>query len=116
MLTWREDGFSNPGWHIPGGIIRYKEIAASRIIAVAASELGTEVEFEETPIAINEIIHPSRSNRGHFISLLFKCWITKPLDKSLRYLGGNPKAGEWAWHKHCPTDLLDLHDVYRKFL
>ncbi|MDP2923379.1 MAG: NUDIX hydrolase, partial [Candidatus Omnitrophota bacterium] len=24
LLTWRDDGFYPPGWHIPGGIVRYK--------------------------------------------------------------------------------------------
>ena len=34
-----------PGWHIPGGIIRYKETLASRIAAVAETELGTTVQL-----------------------------------------------------------------------
>lgn len=25
LLTWRDDKFYGPAWHIPGGIIRFKE-------------------------------------------------------------------------------------------
>jgi len=32
LLTWRADNFYGPGWHIPGGIIRFKESASSRIL------------------------------------------------------------------------------------
>ncbi|SVE18316.1 uncharacterized protein METZ01_LOCUS471170, partial [marine metagenome] len=35
LLTWRGgDETSKPGWHIPGGIVRYKEKIADRIRAV----------------------------------------------------------------------------------
>ena len=30
LLTWRDDGYHKPGWHIPGGIIRLKEKLAKR--------------------------------------------------------------------------------------
>jgi colanic acid biosynthesis protein WcaH len=59
-LTWRDDGYCNPGWHIPGGIIRFKETIATRIKVVARYELGAEVDFDPVPLAINEVIHPSR--------------------------------------------------------
>jgi len=45
LLTWRDDGYWKPGWHVPGGIIRYKETLADRVRAVAKNELGAEVEF-----------------------------------------------------------------------
>ena len=25
ILSWRSDKFYGPGWHVPGGIIRFKE-------------------------------------------------------------------------------------------
>lgn len=25
LLTWREDEYYGPGWHVPGGIVRFKE-------------------------------------------------------------------------------------------
>ena len=44
LLTWRDDGYDySPGWHIPGGIIRYKECRGERVQAVAQKELGTSV-------------------------------------------------------------------------
>ncbi|OGW08211.1 MAG: hypothetical protein A2W77_07965 [Nitrospinae bacterium RIFCSPLOWO2_12_39_16] len=116
LLTWRDDGYCAAGWHIPGGIIRYKETMAARIEAVAKNELGTSVEFDPTPIAINEIIHPSRNNRGHFISLLIRCSLTTPPEEDLRFKGRNPMPDEWMWHKCCPDNIIPVHEIYRKFI
>ncbi len=116
LLTWRDDGFYPPGWHVPGGIIRYKETIADRIGAVAASELGSEVEFKPEPLAINQVIHPSRRARGHFISLLYECTLMRALDQARRYEKGIPKPGEWAWHDECPSDIISVHEMYRKFI
>jgi ADP-ribose pyrophosphatase YjhB (NUDIX family) len=117
LLTWRDDGYEySPGWHIPGGIIRYKESSADRIHAVARKELGTTVRFHPEPLAIREVIHPTRKDRGHFISLLFLCELTGPLNESLRFHGEPPVSGQWSWHEHCPEDLIPVHDMYRAFL
>ena len=43
LLTWRDDQFHGPAWHIPGGIIRFKERIETRIAKVAQSELGAKV-------------------------------------------------------------------------
>jgi len=117
LLTWRDDGYEySPGWHIPGGIIRYKESRAERVQAVARKELGTSVRFREEPLAIREVIHPTRRDRGHFISLLYLCELAGTLDDTLRFQGGNPLAGQWAWHEEAPPDLIPVHDMYRAFL
>lgn len=117
LLTWRDDGYYPSGWHIPGGIVRYKETIADRIKAVAAGELGAKVKFKLKPLALNEIIHPLRRNRGHGISLLHECTLIGSLDENLRYRKGIPKPGEWAWHEKCPNDLIPVHDeIYRKFI
>ena len=116
LLTWRDDGYYPAGWHIPGGIIRYKETISDRINAVAVSELGTDIKFKKDPLAINEVIHSSRRARGHFISLLYECTLTSPLDKNRRYEKGIPKPGEWAWHSKCPDDIISVHEMYRKFI
>jgi colanic acid biosynthesis protein WcaH len=116
LLTWRDDGYYPPSWHVPGGIIRYKETISARINAVAASELGAAVRFKKGPLAINEVIHPSRKNRGHFISLLYECTLVSSLDENLMHKNGVPKAGEWSWHNKCPKDIIPVHDMYREFL
>jgi colanic acid biosynthesis protein WcaH len=116
LFTWREDALHAPGWHIPGGIIRFKETAAARIAAVAADELGTTVAFEDQPIAFNQIIIPGRDTRGHFISLLYDCTLRSELDESLRFHGGEPEPGQWAWHRGCPSQLLNVHEIYRQHI
>jgi ADP-ribose pyrophosphatase YjhB (NUDIX family) len=117
LLTWRDDGYEySPGWHVPGGIIRYKERSADRIQAVAAKELGASVSFRPEPIAIREVFHPARRNRGHFISLLFRCELESPPDERLHFVAGAPQNGQWAWHSGCPANLIRVHDMYRPFL
>jgi colanic acid biosynthesis protein WcaH len=116
LLTWRDDEFYGAGWHIPGGIIRFRETAAERVRAVAASELGAEVGFEPSPIRVEEAIDRTREVRGHFISLLYRCALTGPPRAELEYRGGPPAAGVWKWHASCPPDLLPVHRVYEQFL
>jgi len=116
LLTWRDDGYYPPGWHIPGGIIRYKETIADRINAVASTELKVDVKFKKVPLAMNELINPSRRNRGHFISLLYECTLTSLPDNNRRYEKGIPKPGEWAWHNKCPNNIIPVHEIYHKFM
>lgn len=116
LLTWRDGGHYLPGWHIPGGVIRYKETISERIKAVAAGELGAEVNFRQDPLAINEVILPSRKVRGHSISLLYECTLINPPEKNLKHQGGLPRPGQWAWHDKCPPDLIPVHEMYRKYL
>jgi colanic acid biosynthesis protein WcaH len=114
LLTWRHDENYGPGWHIPGGIIRYKETAAVRIRLTAQRELGTAVEFDPEPLAVREAIDPVRRERGHFISLLYRCRLQAAPADHLR-AGATPRAGQWAWHRACPPDLIPEHHDYRRF-
>lgn len=116
LLTWRDDGYYPPGWHVPGGIVRYKEKIAERVNAVAKNELGAEVEFNPAPLAINEVIHNTRKNRGHFISLLYQCRFVTPPDESLRCKNNSPNRNEWMWHSSCPANIISVHEMYRKFI
>jgi ADP-ribose pyrophosphatase YjhB (NUDIX family) len=116
LLTWREDEYYGPGWHVPGGIVRFKETTASRIQAVAANELGASVEFGTDPLAMNEVMHATRQTRGHFISLLYACRLTSPLDPRFAYQGGAAENGQWAWHATCPENLISVHGLYRKYI
>ena len=63
LLTWRDDELGQ-GWHIPGGIIRYKETSAERIRECARLELGAEVSFDAAPLLVLETIRPHRSLSG----------------------------------------------------
>jgi colanic acid biosynthesis protein WcaH len=116
LLTWRDDRFYGPAWHIPGGIIRFKEKIEDRIEKVAQLELGASVRFAPEPIHIRGLINSERDVRGHFISLLFLCELTTNLPRDMAYIEGQPKPGEWAWHDQAPKDLLKVHEQFRKYI
>ena len=40
LLIYRDDGFYGPGWHLPGGIIRFREKVESRIFETLDRELN----------------------------------------------------------------------------
>ncbi len=115
LLTWREDEFYQ-GWHVPGGIVRYKERMVDRVAAVARIELGARVRINGGPVAINEVMHPTREVRGHFISILYACDLAGPLDEARRQGPGSPKHGDWAWHATCPPQILRQHEMYRHLI
>jgi len=114
LLTWRHDEFYGPGWHVPGGIIRFKETMAERVRACAREELGAEVATEPVPIHVLEAIR-SEDTRGHHLSMLFRCRLLTPPDESLRAIADPPPAGHWRWHDRCPPDLLDEQRDYARF-
>ena len=93
LLTWRDDEFYGPGWHVPGGIVRFQETLADRVRKTAQNELGTDVEFSPDPIAICESIDPKQTTRGHFISLLYRCTLLGPPAAELRYVSGARPRG-----------------------
>lgn len=119
LLTWRADEFYGPGWHIPGGIIRFKENAATRIAQVAQGELGCTVDFDPTPITLREVMASERDIRGHFISLLYRCRLKTPpapglaADVTTQLPLTN---GQWQWHESCPPDLIRAHHMYRPWI
>ena len=115
LLTWRDDKFYGPAWHIPGGIIRFREKFDSRILKVARKELGAEVTHEEHPIAIRELFAKGRDIRGHFISLLCPCRLKTSI-KADQFLEGKPKHGQWAWHKNAPDNLLANQLTFSKYI
>jgi ADP-ribose pyrophosphatase YjhB (NUDIX family) len=114
LLTWRDDECFGQGWHVPGGIIRYKESAADRVRACAREELGAEVVAESLPLLVSESIRAA-DTRGHFIALLFQCRLTTALDERRRATGASHTPGVWAWHERCPPDLLEVQRQYARF-
>jgi colanic acid biosynthesis protein WcaH len=113
LMTWREDEFYGPGWHIPGGVIRFKEAAKHRIAEVAKSELGAVVRAEEHPLLVRELVAPHRDVRGHFMSLLYRCELVSGPYDGLRRSAARPKHGEWEWLDGCPDQIIWQHEVYR---
>jgi len=105
LLTWRDDQHGNCGWHVPGGVVRYKETWATRITAVAKQELGIEsIQFHPVPITVNQVFVPPKT-RGHFISIPFNCFISS--DTILT----NGK-----WFDKCPENIVDCQEMYRQLL
>lgn len=114
LLGWRDDKYAGRGWHVLGGIIRFKEKWEDRVKKVANKEIGTEVKFDSKPIALNQFFCP-HNERGHFVSLLFKCF----LDSSfiLENKGLTEKdPGYLKWHEICPDNLVKCHDMYKKYI
>ena len=116
LLTWRDDQFYGPAWHIPGGIIRFKEGIGERVDKVARLELGASVSFDPEPIHVRGLINKERDIRGHFISLLFLCKLESEPDPHKAYIKGEPHQGQWAWHDEAPLNLLKVHEPFRNFI
>lgn len=110
LLTWRADRFYGPGWHLPGGIIRFKETMSARIDQVALRELGVRVQPDAQPMAIGELINPDRDIRGHFISFVFKCRLLEPLRVSQRAASDEQAdADQWRWFDTAPVNIIKQH-------
>ena len=116
LLTWRDDRFHGPAWHIPGGIIRFKEKIKDRIEKVAQLELGVSIKFSDQPINIRDLINSDRDIRGHFVSLLYLCRLDSVLPDNRAYKSGIPEPGQWAWHDKSPYNLLKVHEPFRRFI
>jgi colanic acid biosynthesis protein WcaH len=115
LLSWRNDQYAGVGWHVPGGIVRFKENLETRIMKVAEEEIGAKVDFDPVPIAVNQFIC-SHNTRGHFISLLYKCFLSGkyiPKNKGLK----KSDNGYLMWHNFCPEDLVKIQKkVYGGYL
>lgn len=91
LLTWREDKFWR-GWHIPGGLMRFRDSFHERIKKVAAKELGVNIKKYKFLFPINYI----DDSRGHTVSLVFLCQIDDL-----------PKEGKFF--RKMPKDIIKEH-------
>lgn len=114
LLSWRDDPFYGKGWHIPGGCIRFKETMEDRIKKVAKSELNCEVQINEVPIAVRDVIIEKDSCepkiRAHNLAVMFECFIEHDIDN------GNKKeneAGYLKWFSKIPDNILKVHECYQ---
>ncbi len=114
LLSWRDDQYCEKGWHVPGGIVRFKEKLETRVLKVAKAEIGATVEFDSVPIAINQMIC-ERNIRGHFISILYKCFLSGKF--ILKNKGLSKKdPGYLMWHDFCPENLIKVQEIYRNYI
>jgi colanic acid biosynthesis protein WcaH len=115
LLSWRDEPFVGAGWHLPGGIVRFKENLETRLRKVAEKEIGTAVEFDPAPVAINQIVCKSNT-RGHFISILYRCFVSAKFTPQNKGLLKND-LGFLMWHNCCPKNLVGVHKkIYRKYI
>lgn len=116
LLSWRDDEFTGIGWHLPGGILRFKDSLEKRIQIVAQEELCYFESMHPKLIQFDQNISPHNFDiRSHFISFLFDCQISSsfiPINKNLKY----KEPGYVMWHKKCPEDLIECQNNYRKFI
>lgn len=114
LLSWRNDKYHEPGWHVPGGVVRVKEKLEERIQKVAETEIGIKIKFDPIPLALNQVIL-SRKTRGHFISLLYSCFLSnKFIPKNINLT--NKDQGFLKWHEFCPKNLLKVQRMYQKYI
>lgn len=115
LLSWRDDQYCGKGWHVPGGIVRFKETLETRVKKVAETEIGVNISFDTIPVAVNQFIYPDRDIRSHFISILYKCFLSGafvPQNKGLSH----GDRGYLMWHDSCPVNLIEVHKIYRKYI
>lgn len=114
LLSWRDDKYSGTGWHIPGGILRLKEILEDRVKKVAEIEINTEIEFDHIPLKIVQFIL-NQKERCHVISFLYKCYLPSTFIPDNKNLLKND-AGFLMWHDKCPDNLIEMQEIYRNYI
>ncbi len=115
LLSWRNDQYAGKGWHVPGGIVRFKETLETRVKKVAETEIGIDIRFNVVPIALNQLIHHGRNTRSHFISILYKGFLSGSFVPKNKGLSAEDK-GYLMWHDSCPDNLIRFHEMYRKLI
>ena len=111
-LVFREDKFYGPGWHIPGGVLRFKEKLITRLYLTAKKELNLKKIESVSRVKISEIFASDRDVRGHFISFLYKAKSLEldkfdDYDASLKYFDGSI-----AMFYAPPYDIIKQHKQF----
>lgn len=117
LLSRRNDPFYAKSWHIPGGCMRFNEDFARRIQETAKAELGCTVTFNETPLAVRNVIRrrneklPHPRERGHNVAILFRCYL--PDGYQITNNGRSEEDdGYLKWFDHLPEDFLEIQHVF----
>lgn len=115
LLTWRHDEFYGPGWHVPGGVIRFKEKMLDRVHKVADGELGCKVKVNSEPIGYHEMFNHTRDVRGHFVCFVFQVELYDSPSLA-KFAGENPENGQCRWFSSCPDNLIPNQAALRKYI
>jgi colanic acid biosynthesis protein WcaH len=115
LLSWRDDGISEQGWHVPGSVVRFKETFEQCVQRCALQEIGTEVKFKPEPIHIRQMIVSEWKNLAHHVSFVYKCYLPESFvinnkDKK------QTDPGFLAWHDKLPSNMIKVHEFYRRFI
>ena len=115
LLTWRDDRYYGPGWHVPGGVIRFKEKMLDRVHKVAKKELQCQLSRVNGPIGFHEMFNHTRDVRGHFISFVYEVTLSEApaADKCASEV---PMNGQWRWFETCPKDLIPNQSDLRGYI
>lgn len=114
LLIWREDEFYGPGWHVPGGVVRFKERLQQRVCKVAKNELNRDLASVDGPVGFHEMFNEDRDVRGHFLAFVFEVTLKHQPEKD-RCAGDQPEDGMWRWFDHCPDDLISNQRQLRTY-
>ena len=115
LLTWRDDHYYGPGWHVPGGVIRFKEKLLDRVHKVANKELKRELSSVDGPVGFHEMFNQTRDVRGHFISFVYEVKLSAPLAEG-QIAGALPRNGQCRWFEACPENLIPNQSALRRYI
>ena len=76
--------------------------------------IGAKVKFEPNPMGIYQLIS-KQETRGHFISLLYKCFLSNKVVLKNKNLSIKD-SGYLKWHKTCPPGFLKCQNMYKKYI
>ena len=117
LLSKRNDIFFQKSWHIPGGCMRYGESFEERIQQTAINEIGTQVIFEKTPLAIRNAVRGENDTlrypreRGHTVAILYRCKL--PIGFEIDNNGKQESEnGYLKWFDQLPEDFMKIQEIY----
>lgn len=119
LLSWRQDDYTETGWHVPGSCIRFNESLEDSIQRCAQNELGTTVFHSIEPIKVYEFLWKTyrpnitdQRERAHFITLVYSCFL--PEDYSFeKYNPPDGHSGHLKWFDTMPEDILPIQICYK---
>ena len=114
LLIWRADEYYGPGWHVPGGVVRFKERLQQRVQKVVQDELNCDIAKMIGPIGFHEMFNEERDIRGHFVSFVFEVTLAHQ-PNSRQHASDKPSNGTWRWFDRCPDDLIPNQNQLRAY-